>query len=24
MSAAYQDQVKIFKTTGQGRALGAH
>jgi hypothetical protein len=24
LSTAYQDQVKIFKTTGQGRALGAH
>ena len=24
LSSAYQDQVKIFKTTGQGRSLGAH
>ena len=24
LSAAYQDQVKIFKTAGQGRSLGAH
>jgi hypothetical protein len=24
LSSAYQDQVKIFKTAGQGRSLGAH
>ena len=24
LSSAYQDQVKIFKTVGQGRSLGAH
>jgi hypothetical protein len=24
LSGAYQDQVKIFKTIGQGRSLGAH
>jgi len=24
LSSAYQDQVKIFKTAGQGRSLGTH